>query len=249
MDLRRHHHADGDDRDGAQGIGQIRPVRRGHELHGGGEGIRAHFTRSQIIRGRHERHLLEEDDRGDADGEAFDHRPGDEGHRPAEPQQSGHDDDESGDEGDGDDGLGAVAGDDRHEDDGHGTGGTGDLQVGSAEDRGEEARDDRGDRPLFGRQPGADAEAQSQRQGDDADSGAGEEVLRPGAAGLTVVGDRRQQRSGAAQRRCRAHAVSAPGIFSSERASASRCSSSSSIASSRLLATASSSAVRRSARR
>ena len=249
MDLRRHHHADGDDRDGAQGIGQIGPVRRRRELHGGGEGIRAHLARSQIIGGRDERHLLEEDDRSDADGEAFDDRPGDEGHRPAQAQQSGRDDDEAGDEGDGDDGLGTVTGDDRHEDDGHGAGGTGDLQVGSAEDRGEEARDDRGDESLFGCEPGTDPEAQSQGQGDDADGGTGEEVLRPGAAGLTVVGERRQQRPGAAQQRCGAHAVSAPGIVGRDRASASRCSSSSSIVSSRLLATARSSAVRRSARR
>lgn len=63
----------------------------------------------------------------------------------------------------------------------------------SAEDRGEEARDDRGDEPLFGRQPGTDSEAQSQRQGDDADGGTGEEVLRPGSASLTIVLQRRQK--------------------------------------------------------
>ena len=101
-------------------------------------------------------HLLEEDDHRDADGEALDHRPRDVREVAAEPQRTPRRNDQhAGDQADDEHGVGAVAGDDRHEHDGHRPGRPRHLHVRAAEDRGDEAGDDRRD------QPGLGAEARS----------------------------------------------------------------------------------------
>jgi hypothetical protein len=70
-------------------------------------------------------------------------------------------------------------------------------------------------RPCSAVSPELTPKPRASGQGDDADGGTGEEVLRPGAAGLTVVGERRQQadRHAAAAEMLGLMPYPAPGIF------------------------------------
>ena len=134
-----------------------------------------------------ERDLLERDRDGDPDGEALEHRPGDELDQPAEPGEAHRDDEDAGDDRHRGNGPHAVVGHDRHEHDGHRPGRAGHLDRRAAEDRGDDARDDRRDDPGGRPDAGRHAEAERERQGDDADGDAGEQVAPPRRAEAPVV--------------------------------------------------------------
>ncbi len=89
------------------------PQRLADGTHGDGGGvltIRFRYTEGS-------RHLLQEDDEGDADGEAFDHRPGDVGEEAADAGERRHHDHHAGHDPDHDHGTGTEArnhGDEHH---------------------------------------------------------------------------------------------------------------------------------------
>ena len=152
-------------------------------------------------------HLLERDDDGNAEGESLDHR---DRHVADEPAQAGvrqPDQDETGHQADHQHAVGAVRRDDRHQDDGHRPRGAADLEVAATEHGCDRAGDDRRDQAGARAHPGADAEAEGERERDQADHQTREQVLarapsrgRPlGTAGQEigvqrVLGDRVQLR-------------------------------------------------------
>ncbi len=165
-------------------MGEIGPRER---LHRCDQRVRAELTRCGRSRRGDLRDLLQEDDAGDAEGEPLDHRPGDDRDDLPQPQQTGHGHDQSREQGDGGDRPDPVGRDDRHEHHDHRAGRAGDLHVRAAEHGCEQAGDDRGDQSLLGGEPGADAEAERERQGDDAHGHARDEVLPPGPRQQAVV--------------------------------------------------------------
>ena len=182
------------------------------------------------------RHLLEEDDDGDAEREAFDHRPRHEGEEPPEAGHPGDHDEDTGQQADDEHRLDTVTGHDRHEDDRHRPGRTGHLDVRTAEHGGDDTGDDRRDQPGSGAESRRRAERQCQWQRDDPDGQPGDEIGAPGRRDAGVVGAPRCEHSNAREHGCGAHVA----VCSASRpASRSRVSSSDAISS--LRATASSS--------
>ncbi len=133
-------------------------------------------------------HLLQEDDHGDAEGEALDDRPRHVGEVATEPEHPGGEDHHPGQHADDHDGVGAVPGDERDEHHGHGPGRPGDLYVRAPQEAGHQAGHDRGGQPGGRAEPGGDAEGQRQGQGDDGDGQAGDDVVLPGSGEAPVVG-------------------------------------------------------------
>ena len=86
------------------------------------------------------------------------------------------------------DGIGAVAGDDRHQHHRHRPGRSRDLDVRAAEDGRHDAGDDRRDQPRLGTEPGRDAERQRQRQRHDPDGQPRQQVGAPRLPQPGVVG-------------------------------------------------------------
>ena len=172
-------HADGDDRGGAERPGDIGPVGGRERLHGRDDGVRTVLAGERDSGRGEQRHLLQEDDDRDAEGEALDHRPGDERDRAPQLEQPRDQDEDPGEDAHDHDGAGAVRGDDRHEHHDHGAGRPRHLDVGPAEDGRDDPGDDRGDETHLGREAGADAEAEGERQGDDPHGESGEEIPRP----------------------------------------------------------------------
>ena len=145
------------------------------------------------------RDLLEEDDHGDPEGESLDHRPGKQGHDPAELEDTGGDDDDPGEDGHRGQSPGAVCGDDGTQDDDHRPGRAGNLDVGTTEDSGDDAGDHSGNQSAGRSGAGADPEGQSQREGDDAHGDPGDEVPFPGAGQICIVPPAGQKRPGRGQ--------------------------------------------------
>ena len=153
------------------------------------------------------RHLLEQDDDRDAEGEPLDDRPRNVGEIAAQAGEGSPDDEQPGEEPDHEHGVGAMARHDRYEHDGHGPGGSRHLDPRSAEDGSDQAGDDGGDEPGLGTEAGGDPERQGQRQRHDTDGHPRHQVGSPGARQPGIVRALRTQAANG--RRERAHSCTA----------------------------------------
>ena len=144
---------------------------------------------------QHVRNLLEGDDDRDPEGEALDHRPGEVRQQPAQPEHAGEDDDQAGQDRDGRDGAGTVAGHDGQQNHRHRTGRSGHLKVRATEHGGHASSHHGGDEPGRGPHTGGHPERQGERQRDDSDGDTGDQVAEPAGAELDVVPGSRQEPS------------------------------------------------------
>ena len=189
----------------------------------GRDGVERHAPHVLVARGAHaERHghLLERDDDRDPRGEPLDDGHRQVAHEPPEPGDREDDEDQAGHRADHQDALGAEARDHRQQDDGHRPGRSGDLEVRPAEDRGDGARDDRGGQPGLRAETRGDAEGERERQRDDRDGDAGDEVAAGRAARVRPVRAARQQRRDPrpqARRRHQARSAARSSLRSSSR--------------------------------
>jgi len=141
--------------------------------------------------------LLESDHHGDAGGEPLDHRHRQVLDHPTEPQVGHRDQRHSGQHADHEHTRGPVLVDDRDQDDRHRPGRPGDLEVGSAEDRGHRAGHHGGGDAGRRAHPGGDTEAEGERQRDDGDGQTRDQVAPGVAAYRLPIGARRQESAGA----------------------------------------------------
>ena len=119
------------------------------------------------------------DDHRDAGGETDDHRVGNELDDRTQPRRAEQREDHAGEHRRDLQAGHAVLGGDARENDDERAGGSGDLNAAAAEDRYQQSRDDRGVDALLGFCAGGDCERHCQRQRNDADDGARDDVARP----------------------------------------------------------------------
>jgi hypothetical protein len=198
MDSRQDQHERGDGRDHPERGQRPFPLCMCDNVDRGDEGAFAGRRGGAECR----RDLLQKDDRRDTERESLDDRPRDECDGPAQPDDPGGEYDQPGHDGHDRDAPQTVLRDDRREDYRHRTGRPGYLNVGSAEHRGHQARDDGGDQSGGGAHAGGDAEGQCERQRDDTDGDPGDDVGAPARAQLGVVAGAGQE-SGASPKHTR----------------------------------------------
>ncbi len=177
------HHEYRNHGDERQGCEQFGVHRVGERLQGGDDGVVA----GSCLRAQRRRHLLEENDDGNAQGEALDDGAGNHGYQATEAKDSGQEHHPSGHETDHGQGGRTVESHDWSEHHHHGTGRAGHLNVGTAEDSRHEACDDCRDETRLGSGAGTHSECERQWQGHDSDGEAGGDVALPGAGQRTVV--------------------------------------------------------------
>ena len=144
-------------------------------------------------RAQHGRYLLQDDDDGDAGGEALDHRRRQVARGPAEPQERGDDQNAAGEQARHQHAVDAVAVHDRDQHHRHRAGRAGHLQVRSAEDGRQRTGDDRGDQARPGAQSRRGTERQRQRQRHDGDGQPGGQIRPRVATDVSPVLAIRQQ--------------------------------------------------------
>ena len=159
MDSGQPDHQERDHRHHTECLCRDRPICMRHHMYGCGQSALA----LRGVGAERGGYLLQEDDDRDTEGEAFDHRPWDEGHRAPESYHSGDQDYQTGEDRDQGDRAEAVTGDDGCEDHGHRAGRSGHLDVRTTEDGGDQTGHDCGDQTGGGSDSRADAECQRQR--------------------------------------------------------------------------------------
>ena len=171
-----HEHDEQDDADGGQAARvprRAQPERVAQRAHRDRSGVLAVRLGDAQRRG----HLLQEDDHGDADREAFDDGPRDVGEIATDAGERGREDEHACEEAHHQHGVRAVARDDRDEHHGHRAGRPRHLHARSTEHGGDDAGDDRGDESRLRTQTGRDPEREREGQRDDADGEPGNEIV------------------------------------------------------------------------
>ncbi len=181
------------ERERHDGDHELRQARRGAGAPEGGHlaGVRIGERADGQARGVLD--LKRRDDRGDPGRETRRDRVRDVLDQPAEPREPHRDQKKAGHEAGREQACQAMLGDDRREDDHEGRRRTGHLELATAQQRDHRPRDDRRVEPLLGRRAHGDSERHRQRQGDDADDHAGEDVGTDLARSVSV-GERPPQR-------------------------------------------------------